>query len=108
MRQTVEDFLCRHNLDPDRINMDEICSFFMNEMKAGLEGRTSSLPMIPSFCSPNAKPKAGESVIVIDAGGTNFRTCLVSFDGDLKPVISEFRKIRMPGTDRTVSASTSF
>ena len=108
MKHTVEEFLNRHNLNPDRISMDDICNFFMSEMKAGLEGRDSSLAMIPSFCSPDVRPKVGESVIVIDAGGTNFRTCLVSFGSDLKPVISDFRKIRMPGTTSTVSASEFF
>ena len=108
MNKKVEDFLNRHRLNPDMIDMDEICGLFIREMDAGLKGKASSLPMIPSFCSPDARPKAGESVIVIDAGGTNFRTCIVTFGDDLKPKISDFRKIRMPGTEKEVSAAEFF
>ena len=108
MKRQVEEFLNRHNLNADEISMDELCDLFLKEMKAGLAGKPSSLAMIPSFCSPDAIPKEGEQVIVIDAGGTNFRTCLVTFDHDLNPVITDFRKSRMPGIDREVSAAEFF
>lgn len=108
MKRTVEDFLNRHYLNPDMVDIDEVCGLFLKEMDAGLAGKESSLAMIPSYCSPDARPKEGESVIVIDAGGTNFRTCIVTFDSDLKPVISNFRKIRMPGTGQEVSAKEFF
>ena len=108
MKRQVEEFLNRHNLNADEISMDELCDLFLKEMKAGLAGKPSSLAMIPSFCSPDAVPKEGEQVIVIDAGGTNFRTCLVTFDHDLNPIISDFRKSRMPGIDREVSAKEFF
>ncbi|MBQ4281210.1 MAG: hexokinase [Spirochaetales bacterium] len=108
MKPQVESFLRKHMLDADLISMDDLCDTFISEMKAGLAGKASSLAMIPSFCSPDARPKAGESVIVIDAGGTNFRTCMVTFDENLSPVISDFHKSRMPGIEREVSASEFF
>ena len=108
MKRKVEEFLNRHNLNADEISMDALCDLFLNEMKAGLAGAPSSLAMIPSFCSPDATPKEGEQVIVIDAGGTNFRTCLVTFDHDLNPVISDFKRCRMPGIEREVSAKEFF
>ena len=108
MKPQVESFLKKHMLDADLISMDDLCNTFISEMKAGLAGKNSSLAMIPSFCSPDARPKAGESVIVIDAGGTNFRTCVVTFDENHTPVISDFRKSRMPGIDRKVSAAEFF
>lgn len=108
MKPQVQEFLERHMLDADLISMDSLCDMFIGEMKNGLAGRPSSLAMIPSFCSPDARPKPGETVIVIDAGGTNLRTCLVTFDNNLKPVISEFNKGRMPGIDREVSAAEFF
>ncbi len=108
MKTQVEEFLNRHNLNADEISMDELCNLFLDEMKAGLAGKESSLAMIPSFCSPDAVPKKGEKVIVIDAGGTNFRTCLVIFDQDLNPVISDFKRSRMPGIDKEVSAKEFF
>ena len=108
MKRQVEEFLNRHNLNADEISMDELCDLFLKEMKAGLAGKPSSLAMIPSFCSPDAVPKEGEQVIVIDAGGTNFRTCLVTFDHDLNPIISDFKRCQMPGIDHEVSASEFF
>ena len=108
MKRQVEEFLNRHNLNADEISMDELCDLFLKEMKAGLAGKPSSLAMIPSFCSPDAVPKEGEQVIVIDAGGTNFRTCLVTFDHDLNPMISDFKRCQMPGIDHEVSASEFF
>ena len=104
MQAKVLDFLNRHNLNPDKIDMDKLCEYFMNEMKAGLVGEPSSLPMIPSYCSPDGKPCPGQKVAVIDAGGTNLRTCIVDFTHDLKPEIKDFKKTRMPGSDKEVSA----
>jgi hexokinase len=104
MQAKVLDFLNRHNLNPEEINMDKLCEYFIQEMNAGLQGAPSSLPMIPSFCSTEGKPRAGQKVAVIDAGGTNLRTCIVEFSHELKPVIKEFRKTHMPGVDKEVSA----
>ncbi len=108
MKDTVLDFLNRHSLNADDIDMEFLCSRFIDEMKAGLEGKRSSLAMIPSFCSPEARPKPGECVIVIDAGGTNLRTCTVTFDAELNPVIGDFKKTSMPGIKRRVSAEEFF
>ena len=108
MKKKVEEFLNRHNLNADEISMDALCDLFLNEMRSGLAGKPSSLAMIPSFCSPDAVPKEGEQVIVIDAGGTNFRTCLVTFDHNLNPIISDFKRCRMPGIEREVSAKEFF
>lgn len=108
MRSDIEAFLDRHGLNPEKIDMDQLCSDFIEQMHRGLKGQDSILPMIPSFCSPYAYPKAGQSVIVIDAGGTNLRTCMVTFDDNLNPVISDFKKSRMPGFDREVSAAEFF
>lgn len=108
MRARVEDFLDRHSLNPDGIGMEGLCDYFIREMEKGLAGQKSSLPMIPSYCSPDVSPKAGEKVIVIDAGGTNLRTCLVEFDPSLKPIVHDFRRTRMPGFDREICAREFF
>lgn len=108
MQSNVESFMNKHNLNAENISMQDLVDHFLQQMKEGLAGRPSTLAMIPSFCSPDAKPKAGEKVLVIDAGGTNFRTCIVTFDANLKPVISDFRKSSMPGVAREVSAKEFF
>ena len=104
----VNDFLMRHNLAPECVDMDKLTEGFLAEMKMGLDGKGGSLEMIPTFVSEDCDIQPGQSVIVLDAGGTNFRTCLVTFDEELKPVISDFRKVGMPGVKVEVSAKEFF
>ena len=108
MKDLVDDFLNRHCLSADLFGIDDICQRFISAMRNGLKGKASPLAMIPSYCSTDCRPKAGESVISIDAGGTNLRTCLVSFDSDLKPVISDFKRCPMPGSLGAVDAEGFF
>ncbi len=101
---TAEEFLKKHRLGEEFVDEAEVASFFSSEMEKGLRGEKSSLKMIPTYArSPESIPK-GESVIVMDAGGTNFRTCLVTFTEDGKYVISDFQRTGMPGVDREVCA----
>lgn len=81
------------------IDEDELLAFFMSEMDRGLAGEPSSLAMLPAYVSGSCTVVPGEKVIVIDAGGTNLRTSLVSFDADLNPVKESFSKRKMPGTE---------
>ena len=99
----VSKFLLETELDPSCICMDTLCAKFTEEMEKGLKGENSSLDMIPTYIGDSSQIKSGESVIVLDAGGTNFRTCIVTFDEELKPVISDFRKVGMPGITKEVS-----
>ena len=100
-------FLERHMLNAAEIEDDKVLSFFMSEMDKGLDGKDSSLQMIPTYIGTDALIEDGKSVIVLDAGGTNFRTCLVTFRQG-KPEITDFRKVPMPGSDREVSAAEFF
>lgn len=103
----VQSFIDRHNLGAGSVDADKVLSLFRDEMKKGLSG-SSSLAMIPTYVSTDAEIKEGESVIVLDAGGTNFRTCLVTFDENRNPVISDFKKTGMPGVKEEVSAKEFF
>lgn len=96
-------FLERHGLKASSIDSVKVLDSFLSEMDKGLAGEASSLAMIPTYIAADTSAKPGESVIVLDAGGTNFRTCLVTFDEDRKPVISDFRKVSMPGIKEEVS-----
>lgn len=108
MKNSVEDFLKRHKIDASCIDDDAILNQFLTEMDNGLAGKESSLQMIPTFCGLDSSIKAGDKVIVLDAGGTNFRTCLVTFNDNLEPEISDFKKVGMPGVKETVSAKEFF
>lgn len=105
----TEEFLERHMLSAASVDADKTLGFVLSEMEKGLEKENgSSLQMIPTYVSPDAAIIPGESVIVMDAGGTNFRTCLVTFDENKQPVISDFRKVGMPGVKEEVSAASFY
>ena len=105
----TEDFLRKHMLSAASVDTDKTLAFILSEMKKGLDKEnSSSLQMIATYVQPDTEIKPGASVIVLDAGGTNFRTCLVTFDENRQPVISDFRKVGMPGVKSEVSAKEFF
>ncbi len=102
-------FLNDHCISADYIDIDTYCRAFLQEMEKGLqEEPDGSLAMIPTYTSADAHIKAGDKVIVLDAGGTNFRVALVTFDTNLHPIISHYSKTGMPGVKRPVSAQEFF
>ncbi len=108
MAETVYSFLEKYKLNAESVDFEGVLKFFFDEMEKGLDGKESSLEMIPTYATDTENAKPGESVIVLDAGGTNFRTCLVTFDENLKPIISDFKKVGMPGVKEEVSAKEFF
>ncbi len=96
-------------LSASSVDEDKTLDFMLSEMEKGLAKENgSSLQMIPTYVSTDADIVPGKSVIVMDAGGTNFRTCLVTFDENKQPVISDFCKVGMPGIKEEVSASSFY
>jgi hexokinase len=105
----TEDFLHGWGVSPDSIDMQKCCDDFLLEMERGLQVKgQGTLAMIPTFVEADNTIPRGEKVIVLDAGGTNFRTCVVSFDDHLKPTIDSFHKSGMPGVKTEVSAKEFF
>ena len=100
-------FLKKYALRAEDVDDKKVLDFFSSEMKKGLSGEESSLAMIATYTEAGNEIPDGESVIVMDAGGTNFRTCLVTFN-DGKAVISDFVKVGMPGAKEEVSAKEFF
>ena len=101
------DFLKKHGLRAEDVDSDKVLDFFSSEMKRGLEGKESSLAMIATYTEAGNDIPDGESVIVMDAGGTNFRTCLVTFNDGVAE-ISDFQKVGMPGAKKEVSKKEFF
>ena len=101
------DFLKKHGLRAEDVDSDKVLDFFSSEMKKGLDGEESSLAMIATYTEAGNDIPAGESVIVMDAGGTNFRTCLVTFNDGVAE-ISDFQKVGMPGAKKEVSKKEFF
>lgn len=92
----VAQFMKDHGMDAERVDLAEYTKAFADAMHAGLAAPQKNMPMLPTYLYSSGKLKKGEKAIVIDAGGTNFRTALIGFDGK-KAVIDALDKRPMPG-----------
>ncbi len=90
-------FLTSHGMDPYGLDMESAVSRFLAEMELGLAGHQSSLDMIPTYLSGARSLPSQAKAAVIDAGGTNFRTALVSFS-DGGAAVERMERAPMPGT----------
>ena len=86
IHSTIEKFLNSHN--------------FSLEVE-GLEHLDSLQPIAAGSAKLGAVQE-GKKIIVIDAGGTNFRSCLVEKKGS-KTIISDFEKTSMPAVHEELS-----
>lgn len=94
----VRDFLSKNGLTAGEERFHRWVADFREEMTRGLAGEGSSLRMIPTYLSAEDLPRRGESVIVLDAGGTNLRVALVEFDPQKGPQAAYFQTVPMLGT----------
>ncbi len=107
MNTTVSSFLMKHNF-VNHIDVLSLAQGILDDMRKGLKKQGSDQDMIRTFCNPPKNTAKNQSVIVIDAGGTNFRSCLVTFDAAGLPTISDMEKTRMPGVERELSRKEFF
>jgi hexokinase len=112
IRDKIRRFLKDNGMHHEDIDMDECCDIFIQEMQEGLAGRDSSLAMIPTYIEVGKDIPAGKRVIVLDAGGTNFRAATVHFGDPRQPqagaVIENFVQKPMPGLDKEASKEEFF
>ena len=101
---TALEFLKLHRETPDDVDAKSSIERFLSEMQQGLRGQ-GGLPMIPTYLMDvdRSKIKTGSKRILIDAGGTNFRSAIGYFDNDGKVVMEDLRKTTMPASDRELS-----
>ncbi|MDP2892292.1 MAG: hexokinase [Bacillota bacterium] len=104
----VGNFLEEYKLTPRSVDTGKTIALFIAEMEKGLSGEKSSLPMIPTYICPGGFAPRCESVIAIDAGGTNLRVSCVRFEAEGKPVIENFHNHPMPGTKGGISVDRFF
>ena len=104
----ASDFLKQYGMHPDQIDMDRCCRIFLNDMDNGLAGRESTLEMIPTYIETEQDVPTDRPVVVMDAGGTNFRVAVVHFNKDKQPVIEDYQLYDMPGVDEEVSKEKFF
>ena len=108
IRNKVERFLRDNGMHHEGIDIDECCDIFIEEMHSGLAGEDSSLAMIPTFIEVGKTIPTEKPVIVLDAGGTNFRVATVSFDNAGKPAIKNLVQKTMPGLDKETGKEDFF
>lgn len=106
--EKVKRFLLKMGVSPELTDLDETTDKILSEMERGLDGKDSSLKMIPSYIGESFKPIPGEYVAAVDAGGTNLRISLIRFQDDLTPVIEEIERFPMPGSREPVDSDTFF
>lgn len=115
----VSAFLAKHGVTAAGGSIDVLTRAMLADMESGLEKDPSGLPlekagmepsleMIPTWTKlPDSVPQ-NEPVIVIDAGGTNFRSCLVKFDSKGNPEITNLEKCGMPGIKKELPKEEFF
>ncbi|MBQ7523592.1 MAG: hypothetical protein IJT07_03645 [Oscillospiraceae bacterium] len=98
----LREFLLANHLTAEQYDLATEIGAFRGDMLCGLAGENATMPMIPTFLSPDADLSGEETLIVLDAGGTNLRTGVAQLhDGVIDGV--EYTKCRMPGIERTVT-----
>ena len=107
MNTVVSAFLSRHNF-VRHVDINTVAESILADMNRGLCGKKADEDMIPTWCLPPSQAAKNKSVIVIDAGGTNFRSCLVTFDANGDASISELEKTKMPGVEKELSKKEFF
>jgi hexokinase len=108
IKKIVRDFLKKYGLYYGDIDFEQNCQIFIEEMNRGLQGKTSSLEMIPTYIEVGKKIIVDEPVIVLDAGGTYFRSALVSFNKERKAVIDHLKVYPMPGLSGGITREAFF
>ncbi|MDA3832312.1 MAG: hexokinase [Spirochaetales bacterium] len=106
--ERADGFLKELGISADSFSTQHYCELFLDEMQKGLEGKKSSLQMIPTYISTDKELLYDSPVIVIDAGGTNLRTAVVQFGKSGDARISQFSKQDMPGVKKEVTARQFF
>ncbi|MCR5699612.1 MAG: hexokinase [Treponemataceae bacterium] len=115
MSAVVKAFFKNHGFVMEDYEPDKIADALMKDMDKGLRTEkspdnpdSSNQDMIPTWMSLPEGYIKNSSVIVIDAGGTNFRSSLVTFDSEGKPSVSDFEKTCMPGIERELTKKEFF
>ena len=101
---TALEFLRLHNESAEQIDARSNIELFLAQMQRGLKGK-GGLPMIPTYLMDvdRSKIQTGAKRILIDAGGTNFRSAIGYFDENGEVVLKDLKNTSMPALDRELS-----
>ena len=96
MQSRTLDFLRRHGMAPEFVEPMACVEAMLRDMWQGLRGQKSSMAMIPTYLSNEGDVARGSYAVVIDAGGTNFRSALLHFEEE-GYCVEGLKKQSMPG-----------
>ena len=102
MKQSVKNFLKQYNMLQTDLDFLSEAEKLKEAMLKGLKGEPDTLPMIPTYLTDQGVIPNGKTVCVIDAGGTNFRTALVTFENN-ECITTMLSRTGMPGVEEPVS-----
>ena len=106
--KNIRRFLEEHKMRAIDINIQQVVDLINIDMLNGLDGKESTLRMIPTYIEAENQFLTGVPVVAVDAGGTNFRTALVKFNTKGKLEISNLMNARMPGLEGEISKAEFF
>lgn len=98
---TAKKFLLEHRQSAANIDVKKSLNAFWEQMSLGLSGK-GGMPMIPTYLTNVDRSciQSGAKRLLIDAGGTNFRSAIGYFDEQGNAHIERISKTHMPATDR--------
>jgi hexokinase len=108
IRRRVNAFLSKQGMYHGDISIPETCDVFLSEMDKGLAGKKGSLAMLPTYIETERELPRNKTVIVMDAGGTNFRVAAVTFRPSGQAEITNFKNYPMPGITAEVGKEEFF
>jgi hexokinase len=108
LEHRLADFIKTNNLAADSINHKTIIKDLLNEMEKGLAGNRSSLAMLPSYLHTDSSIPLNTPVIALDAGGTNFRSAVITFRESNRIDIEDYQTYMMPGIESEVAKKDFF
>lgn len=103
----TNEFLREISMHPDFTDIQAVTEIIISEIEKGLRGEDSSIPMIPTYISLHGTPSEKVPIIAIDAGGTNLRIALVSFEKG-KPIVSQMKVYPIPGSKHEITSDEFF
>lgn len=102
MNTLTYELLSKYGMLPESIDPIAGAELIASDMKNSLAGEPADMPMFLTYLSCEGQLTEGRSAAVIDMGGTNFRTALVSFGPDGCKV-TDYSVARMPGTEKAAT-----
>ena len=106
--RTVDEFLRGQGMQVEALDMEGATGEFLAEMERGLSGEPSSLRMIPTYVEVDGAAPSERPVVVVDAGGTNFRVATVRFGAEGVPAVERVARFEMPGVREPIGSAAFF